>query len=65
MLAFLGPTVSPEDCLMRSMLLGLFVGLSFAAMSVSAFACDYQTNASNDQTPPQHSAQAQTDSSSQ
>ena len=51
---------------MRSMLLGLFVGVSFAAaMTVSAFACDYQTNASNDQTPPQHTAQAQTDSSSQ
>ena len=47
---------------MRSKLLGLLLGCGLvAATMASASACQYQTNASNDQTPPQQTAQAQSD----
>ena len=55
-----------EVCIMRSKLLGLLLGCGLVATIIApAFACQYQTNASNDTPPPQQSAQAQTNSSSQ
>jgi hypothetical protein len=55
-----------EVGIMRSKLLGLLLGCGLVAATIApAFACDYQTNASNDSPPPQQSAQAQTNSSSQ
>jgi hypothetical protein len=51
---------------MRTKLIGLLLGCGLAAATIiPALACPYQTNASNDQTPPQHTAQAQPDTSSQ
>ena len=45
---------------MRSKLLGLLLGCSLvAAAATSAFACNYQTNASADNSTPQQTAQAQ------
>jgi hypothetical protein len=55
-----------EVCIMRSKLIGLLVGCGLVAATIApAFACQYQTNASNDAPPPQQSAQAETNSSSQ
>ena len=51
---------------MRSKLLGLLVGCGLLAAAIApALACDFQTNASNQQTPPERTAQAQTDETSQ
>jgi hypothetical protein len=55
-----------EDCLMRSKLLGFFLGCALVAAAAPALACNYRINASNDP-PPQQSAQAEagSDTSSQ
>jgi hypothetical protein len=45
---------------MRSKLFGMLIGAGLVAATIApAIACQYQTNASNDQTPPQQTAQAQ------
>jgi hypothetical protein len=46
--------------------MGILLGCGLAVASMApAFACEYQTNASNDQSAPQQSAQASTNTSSQ
>ena len=46
---------------MRTKLLAILVGGGLVAATIApAFACNYQTNASNDQAAPQQTAQAQT-----
>jgi hypothetical protein len=51
---------------MRSKLLGLLLGCGLVAATIApAFACQYQTNASNEQAPPQQTAQTSSDTTSQ
>ena len=46
---------------MRTKLLAILAGCGLVAATIApALACNYQTNASNDQTTPQQTAQAQT-----
>jgi hypothetical protein len=46
---------------MRTKLLAILAGFGLVAATIApALACNYQTNASNDQATPQQTAQAQT-----
>jgi hypothetical protein len=55
-----------EICIMRSKLLGLLLGCGLVAATMApAFACPYQTNASDEQAPPQQTAQTTSDTTSQ
>lgn len=46
---------------MRSKLLAILVGCGLVAATIApAIACDYKTNATNDQAAPQQTAQSQT-----
>jgi hypothetical protein len=55
-----------EGYAMRLKLLGIFVSFGIVVAAVApVMACQYQTNASTQQQPPEQTAQAQTDSRSQ